>query len=52
MKKKERAKFQTYVGETSSKNNTQKSAWDIAKEWKNLGKDKIRKMELEVCPSS
>lgn len=34
-------------------NKVKKSAWDVANEWRKLGKEKIRKMEFEeVCVSS
>ena len=52
MKKDENDKCQSYVSTTESESETKKTAWDMAKEWQNLGKDKIRKMQhAEVCVS-
>lgn len=41
--KEEKHRNQTLV----SMGKTKKSAWDVAKEWQDLGKEKIRKMEYE-----
>lgn len=35
-----------------SKSETRKTAWDVAKEWQNLGKGKIEKLKLEEASTT